>query len=473
MILSYFIHRSHRYVALLSVVIGLSLLPNNLFAATKVEEVTSAYGIESWLIEERNVPMAVMQLIFKNAGYAYDPPGKEGLAAAVSELLLRGNKEQDMLSFRTFLDENAIQVQVQTNSNHLVITIRALKDALPVALKILAANIHQPRLLDTELTFIREQLLTKQSALTEDNEHYASQQWKYYFFQDHPMSRPNYGTAQSVSAITLQDIKEFYSQRLTRLNLLFNAVGDITPSQLANLLDAGLNHLPLSTDAVVAELPSFKRTSSQTPNKPIIYLEHRPIKQAVMIFGTTGPTRKDTNFYPSFVMNHVLGGGGFESRFMHVLRSQHGLTYGVHSYLQPTAPAAYWAGEISTQSDRIHQSLRLITEQIDRIRNEPVTQHELDDVKRYLHRSFPIRLDTNRALSELLSIMQTEQLGTDFIDKRNGYIQEVSSQAMQEAAKILFETNQLVVYILGDTAQIDQHNLSQQGELILVGKKNP
>src|SRR5690606_11020367 len=134
-----------------------------------------------------------------------------------------------------------------------------------------------------------------------------------------------------------------------------------------------------------------------------------PVPQSVATFGMAGIMRKDPDFIPAFVMNHILGGGGFSSRLMEEVREKRGLAYSVYSYLQPYQHASIFAGGVATKNEEIGQSLDVIRAELKRMATDGPSQEELDNAKRYLVGSYPLRFDTNSKIAnQLLGIMQDD-----------------------------------------------------------------
>jgi zinc protease len=170
-------------------------------------------------------------------------------------------------------------------------------------------------------------------------------------FPNHPYGRPTNGSLTSVPAITVDDLRTFARQVLTRDTLKIAAVGDIDAATLGQTLDRVFSALPAAGTRVavpdVAPRDGGRRIVTQLA-----------VPQAVVRLGGSGVMRKDPDFIPAYVVNHVLGGGSFTSRLYDEVREKRGLAYGVSSYLmtmrhaacswrtrrpRPTAPAKRWS----------------------------------------------------------------------------------------------------------------------------------
>ena len=168
------------------------------------------------------------------------------------------------------------------------------------------------------------------------------------------------GTLDSVPKITIEDLKRYVGQVLARSTLKIAVVGAIDAAALAVLIDKAFGALPAE--------PKLAPIADVVPqglgSREIIDLD---VPQTVIAFGGVGLKRSDPDFIPAYVINHVLGGGGFASRLFREVREKRGLAYSIHSYLAPFDHAGLFMGSVSTRNDRAAESLAVITEEIRRV----------------------------------------------------------------------------------------------------------
>jgi len=126
-----------------------------------------------------------------------------------------------------------------------------------------------------------------------------------------------------------------------------------------------------------------------------IHLIEADIPQSSAIFGHPGILRDDEDFIAAFVMNHILGGGGFSSRLTEEVREKNGLAYSVYSYLNPLDRAGLYMGGVATANERVGESLDLIRAEWARMANEGISAEELEQATKYLTGAFALRFDSN------------------------------------------------------------------------------
>ena len=126
--------------------------------------------------------------------------------------------------------------------------------------------------------------------------------------------------------------------------------------------------------------------------------------------------RHDPDYYALVAGNYILGGGGFDSRLMKVLRDRHGYTYGVYSNLEPATEAGMFTIAYSTQKKNTKDSLVQAQAVIKQFIEEGPTEEELAQAKANIIGSFPLRFDSNAKLVEYLSIIGYHNLPNDYLE---------------------------------------------------------
>lgn len=411
-------------------------------SAMKIERVVSPGGIEAWLVEEDQVPVIVMQAAWKG-GSAADPKGKEGLANLVSGLLDEGAGDMDSETFQKKLDDIAAQLSFSDGRDTFSGSLKTLADKRDEAFALFSAAIVKPRFDADPIERIRGQILAGLARDMEDPEWIASNEWNKAAYGDHPYAHPRNGMPESIARITRDDLVSFTKNVLARDNLKIAVVGPITPDELGKLLDKTFGALPQAS-----HLPDVPDVTIGSKGKTIVV--KRPYPQSVALFGLEGLKRKDPDFIPAFVMNYVLGGGGFSARLTQEVREKRGLAYTVGTDLNPLDHAASIIGSVGTQNARMGQSLAIIKSELARMAASGLTDKELADAKTYLTGSYPLRFASNDDIAGQLIGIQMEDLGIDYVDRRNGLIEAVTQADTARVAKRLLKSENLLITVVGE-----------------------
>ncbi|NIJ40827.1 zinc protease [Parvibaculum indicum] len=409
--------------------------------ALDIERVVSPGGIEAWLVEEHQVPVVVMKAAWIG-GAAYDPRDRQGLANMVSGLLDEGAGDMDSQTYQKTLDDNAVRLGFDAGRDTFSTTLKTLDDRRDEAFRLFALAVSKPRFDEQAVERIRAQILTGLSQKKEDPNWLAGRAWFESAFGDHPYARPSNGTPESVQAITREDLNGFAKRVLARDNLKIAVVGPITPEELGPLLDKAFGDLPEKAD-----LPSLPDMTIATRKKPIIV--EKPFPQSVVLFGTPGIKREDPDFIPAYVMNYVLGGGSFSSRLVEEVRVKHGLVYSIGTSLYPLDHSGFFFGQFGTKNKTVGVALKIVREQLERMAKSGVTAEELKDAKTYLTGSYPLGFDSNGSIASRLLGIQLENLGIDYVEKRNGLVEAVTREDVQRAAKRILGSGKWLVAVVG------------------------
>ncbi|MBI5162449.1 MAG: insulinase family protein [Magnetospirillum sp.] len=407
--------------------------------AVTVERVVSPKGIEAWLVQDHANPIIAVNVAFRG-GAAVE--GKPGLANIVASLLDEGAGPYDSQAFQGKLEDLAIELSFDAGRDAVHGHLKTLTENRDTAFEMFRLALTQPRFDKEPVERIRSQILTMLAREMQTPEVVASRAWFRLAFANHPYANPPRGTPETVKAVTVPDLKAFTAGRLAREAMVVGVVGDITPEQLKPILDATFAALPAkAAAAVVAE------TAPKAPGRVEVIERDNP--QSVAVFGQAGIKRNDPDWYAAYVMNYILGGGGFSSRLTEEVREKRGLAYSVYSYLQPYDHAGLLVGGVATENARLSESLDLIRGEWSRMRNEGPSVEELANAKTYLTGSFPLSLDSTASIAGLLVSMQLEHLGIDYLDKRNGFIAAVQLPDVKRAAARLLDPAALTVVVVG------------------------
>jgi zinc protease len=409
--------------------------------AVNVERVVSPGGIEAWLVRDPTIPVISLHLTFRG-GAALDPEGKPGLASMVSGLLDEGAGDLDSQSFQGRLNDLSIPFGFDAGLDYFTGSLKTLTENRDAAFDLLRLALTSPRFDAEPVERIRNQLLAILARNAEDPDRVAAETWYRTAFPDHPYGRPVDGTPESIRAISAEDLRAFVKTRLARDNLLIGIVGDIAPEELAPLLDKTFGALPAhAAPGAVAEV-------KPKPDGELVVV-NRDIPQSVVFFGEAGLKRDDPDYYTAYVLNYILGGGGFSSRLTEEVREKRGLAYSVYSYLNPLDRSGLISGGVATRNGKVKDSIEIIRSEWRRLRDKGVTAKELADAKSYLTGSFPLRLDTSDKIAQTLVAMQMDNLGIDYLDRRNALIAAVTKEDVDRVARRLIDPGALAFVVVG------------------------
>ena len=429
------------------VMMALSLISSTTPAqsqSSRITEVVSPGGIKAWLVHDTTLPLIAMEVAFLG-GAAQDPADKAGLASLTSSLLDEGAGDLDAVAFQSAIADHAIELRFDAGRDDLRGSLRTLSENRDKAFELLRLAVTQPRFDDEAVERIRAaQMAGLRRRSTEPNS-IASERWFALAFPDHPYGRPVDGTLESVPRITRADIAGFAKRMLARSNLRVAVVGDISAEELGLRLDAAFGALPAD--------PELKPVAEVAPaGIGSVHVVELNVPQSVVTMGTVGLKRNDPDFIPSFVLNHILGGSAFSSRLFKEVREARGLAYSVYSYQVALDHVGLWFAGTATKNERAAESIALITDEFKRILDAGPSAEELKEAKSYLMGSYALRFDTSSKVAGQLLQIQLDQLGIDYVDRRNSLIEAVSLDDLKRVAKRLSDARNALVVVVGRPA---------------------
>lgn len=413
------------------------------FALT-VQEVKSPGGITAYLAEDHSTPVIAINFGFRG-GSALDPAAKLGLSGMVVSTMDEGAGELDSFAFQSELEDRAITLrfgdEVDMIRGNLVTTTPNSERAFELARMALTS----PRF-DTEaVERIRRQIQVGLAARQENPGRIARKKLMEAVFAGHPYARESDGTPETVAAITVDDLRAFVKSRFARDRLLVAASGDISPETLGKALDMIFGGLPQTTGL------DTKLANIAPPAKGRTIRVEKDLPQSVIYMAQRGMMRQDPDWYTMTVNDYIFGSGSFASRLTNEVREKRGLTYGVGTSLAPYDHGALMFASVSTRADQAETSINVIRDEWVKMRDGGPTQKELDDAKRYLTGAWPLRFTTNGSIAEILLAVQRDNLGLDYIDKRNSLIEKVTLADAKRNAKAIYDPAGLTVVIVGQT----------------------
>ena len=410
----------------------------------KIQRVVSPGGIEAWLVEGHTNPLIAIRFAFRG-GASQDDAGKEGLAYFVTAMMDEGAGDLNAIAFQERAQELAMRMDFDAGRDVMLGNVQTLTANKDEVFDLVRLAMTKPRFDEDAVDRVRAQILAGLKFDENDPETVASLAWDRLAFQNHPYGRPIKGTMQSITGITREDLKTYVNRVFARDKLVISVVGDIDAETLGKALDQLFGDLPLHS-----ELASVADANPPLgPTREIIEMD---IPQSVAQFGHRGIPRKDDDFIPAYVLNYIIGGGGFSSRLMEEVREKRGLAYSVYSNLYSYQHGPIFVGSVATKNEAVGQSLDVIESELKRLADQGPTAEELKNAKSYLTGAYALRFESSSSIANQLLWIQIEELGIDYVNQRNKLVEAVTLDDIKRVAKRLIEADRLITTIVGKPA---------------------
>ncbi len=415
-----------------------------------IERLVTPAGIELWFVRDDTLPILSVNFAFEG-GSSQDPADRAGLAYFTAAMLDEGAGDLDASTFQERLERRAITLGFSADRDTFRGSLRLLSEHRDEAFELLRLSLNAPRFDQEAIDRIRASILAAYRRSLNSPDEVASLRWFASAFPNHPYGRPVKGDEASVSGIERNMLFAYVKKVIARSNLKIAVVGSIDRDELMRRIDEVFAKLPEKADLV----PVAEAKPQALGRRDVVDLN---IPQTAIIFGSTGLKRKDPDFIPAFVLNHILGGGSFSSRLYREVREKRGLAYSVYSYLATLDYSGLFLGGTSTRNDRAMEAFQIIEQEINRIAKEGPTTEELAQAKSYLTGSYLLHFDTSVKVAQQLLEIQLENLGIDYIERRNKLVNAVTEEDVRRAAKRLLADSKLLVIMVGRPAPLAKAN---------------
>ena len=414
--------------------------------AIEIQEIVTPAGIQAWLVEDHSIPFAALEIRFRG-GAGIEADSKLGSTYLMSGLLNEGAGDLDAIAFQERQEELAVKLGFDAYTQSFAVSYQFLTENRDESIELLRLALTEPRFDEEPFERVRGQVLSVIADQDKDPEEIASLELRRLQFGDHPFGRRLEGSAETVSALTTQDMHDIHARGLTRDGVVVGAAGDLTAEELATVIDRLLGDLPEEGP----ELPETPRYALEQG----VTISEFPSPQSVVQFAHEGLLRADPDFLTAYVLNEIFGGRGFSARLNEEVRIKRGLTYGIGTYLVGYSDFGLLIGQFSTANERVTDAIEVVRNEWKRMAEEGVTQQELDDAKTYLTGAYPLRFDGNSAIARILAGMQFDYQPASYVLNRNDMVNALTLEEINAVARRLLKPDELHFMVVGMPDSVD------------------
>jgi zinc protease len=409
--------------------------------AIDIKQVTTPLGIKAWLVEDKSAPVVALSFSFAG-GTASDPAGQSGVTALMAALLTDGAGPLDAQAFRRRQQDAAASLGFGASLDRLSGSLRVLSANRDEGFELLRLALTAPRFDPDMVEQRRAQTISGLNQAAQRPRSVAGRTLMETLFAGHPYAADPEGNRGDLATLTPALLKHRAAALLVRRGLIVSAVGDIGEAELASQLDRAFGSLTVGT---VPPLPP----EWMPPTRPRTIVVERPVPQSAALMALPGVARDDPDWYSAVVLNHVLGGGGQQSRLFNEVREKRGLAYGVSSGLRTYKRAALLTISTASANERIAEAIRLVRSNLARLRVEGITEQELADAKTYLRGALALSLDSSGSVAGLMHSLQIDGLSPDHLVRRNALIDAVTLESVRRMAHRLLSDGAMTTVVVG------------------------
>ena len=411
-------------------------------ASLPIQHWTTPEGTQVYFVESHNLPMLDVSVDFP-AGSAYDASDKAGLAKLTQVMLDQGAGEMSEEDIANKLADVGADLSGRFDRDRAGVPLRTLSSVKErgEALAVLVEVLQHPRYPSAAFQRERDRMLAGLKEEEAQPEDVANKAFYRAVYGTHPYGLPESGNAEGLNQLKREDLAEFYTTHYVAAGAVISLIGDLSrreAEQLAARISVGLpkGPAPAGIAAPVAVKPETVKLNL-------------PSTQSHILMGLQGMSRTDPDYFPLYVGNYVLGGGGFDSRLLEEVREKRGYAYSAYSYFIPMVQPGPLEIGLQTRQEHTDDALKVARETVQTFVAQGPTQDELTQAKGNLVGGFALRLDSNKKILEYLAAIGFYRLPLNYLDTWTAKVESVSLDQVRDAFKRRVNPDALAVIVVG------------------------
>jgi len=426
---------------IISLLLCLSSIPAA-HAMPPIQHWVTDNGVRVYFVPAPELPMVDVNVTFA-AGSVRDA-GSPGLARLTNTLLDMGAAGLSADEIAARIESLGAELSTSSAREMAAVSLRSLSDRahLQPALAILADVLNKPNFDNKDFKRERERKLVAIRRTEQSPSAVASYRFFETVFGGHPYGHRVTGTEENVKALRLDSIKTFYKRYYVARNAVVSIVGDLDRKAAEALVEQITGALPAGSRA--ASLPPVTALK-QADEVRILH----PSTQTHVRMGAPGMRRGDPDFFPLYVGNHILGGGGLVSLLHEEVREQRGLSYSVNSYFSPMEQDGPYLLSLQTRNDQVDEALAVMRETLQGFVDKGPSAKELLAAKKNITGGFPLRIASNSGIISQLNVIGFYDLPLDYLDTFNDKVTAVTQQQIVDAFQRRVSPQTMVTVIVG------------------------
>lgn len=429
-------------------------------------------GVTAYLVPDpKGQPLVNLAFALK-AGQWLDTAGKEGGVQLMGQLLRTGGTERtkadDLDEKLDMLAANASSSLGETSG---ALSMNLLSKDAKEGLGLLMEMLTQPAFQQDKLDLAKKNLRQAMERRNDDSTGIEQRELGFLlrgegFYANH------LPTAASLDALTREDLKALHARILSPENLIVAVAGRFDRAEMLKLLNETVGALKPGKDA----RPAGRPPAAPFVAKPGIYVVDKAVNQGRVTLNLTmqGLRPTDPDYPAVAVMNHVLGGGGFTSRFVKKIRSDEGLAYSAGTRAQPAqfqGDAGAFTALFQTKTRTVAYGIRLALAELEKMRKDGITEEELKVAKGSLIEGFPARFPSKDALARAFVTNDWTGLPDAYLEGYQAKIQAVTREDVLRVAKKYLTPESLAILCVGNAKEMEEGDVKDHpGTLAEVAK---
>jgi zinc protease len=425
------------------------------------EQRTLENGLRVVVIEQHEQPLVSLRLMM-NAGKAYEPAGKSGLAEATASLVTKGTATRNAQQLAETIDFVGGNLGASTGVEAAYASTSVTADQIDLGFDLLSDVVLRPSFPQDELERWRKQALSNLQIDLQSASYLADTALRKLIFGDYPYGRPTSGTAQSLSSLTREDLAAFHQRLWVPNGTILAVVGDVKPADAFVRAERAFGAWKKGE---TAQLPTL---DAPRPDKPRIVVIDKPdAVQTEIRLGQVGIAYRDPDLFTAEVYNVILGGNP-SARLYEEIRRKRGLSYGANSYFQQETQPGFFEVSTFTKTETTVDALGLAFDVLRGLQQQPVPDSELNPAKTFITGAFPLEVETAEGIAARVLEAMHFGYGREFLESYDDRIAKVGAADVQRFARERIQPDKMTVVLVGNASVFTDALKKKYGEVEVI-----
>ncbi len=397
---------------------------------------------------------AVTILFLFGVGSRYEADKENGLSHFLEHMMFKGTqKRPTTLDISQELDSLGAEYNAYTGEERTGYYVSAAAEDFPIAFDVITDMLYNS-------TFSDEEIEKEKGVICEEIKMYHDNPTSYLdeisgqlVFGDTPLGRDVAGTAETVKSFQRDHFVEYKQRFYGPENTIVAITGNPAKHDWLNYIEGTLAHL------TPGQLSQFAK-QEELRGKPTVTIGHRPIDQAHLSLTHYAFPFVDERNETLDVLSNILG-GTMSSRLFIEVRERRGLAYYVNSGISNFRDIGTLECSAGVDPTKLHDTITVMIEQINRLKNEPVSEEELLRAKRNIKGRISLRLEDSHAIARYLV---NEELFYNQVIQPEEYIakiEKVTASDIMEIANQVFQVEGRKLAVVGPIEASRENELAK------------
>ena len=406
-------------------------------------------GIILYMMEDHRLPVLAISALIR-CGEAYVPTAQMAIPNMTGDVMRSGGTTSiDADSLNALLELIGGRLETGIRYENGTASLDVMSKDTELGIRLMADVLRNPAFPEDKIDLAKTQMKSDIKRRDDNPQRILSREFSHIVYGDHPEGRVL--EWEYVAPISRQDLVDYHAKYFVPNNIMLGITGDFDPAEIKALLNKYFGDWK-KKDISLPEIPKVDQTF-----RPGVYQVYKDVNQASIRFGQLGIDRDNPDRFAVAVMNYILGGGSFTSRMTSKVRSDEGLSYSVGTrYDTGSRDLGVWYAFCQTKLTTTYKAMRLMLDEVERIREGLVDDEELKSAKDSYINGYVFDFTTPDRIVSRLMELEFENRPPDQLKEYIDNISKVTKDDVLMAARKYLTPENITFVVVGDPAQFEK-----------------